>query len=209
MIKIDTFVLGQLQTNCYLISNKSGCWLIDPADDCDFISNYICQHNLSLKSILLTHGHYDHCLAVFELQTIFKCPVYLSYKDLPLIKNLTKSVFYWQSNQNIKYIPPKITNNLDNIEKLSCLGQSCLVIPTPGHSPGSVSFYFPSQKLLFSGDTLFKGGIGRTDLSYSDPKKIKISLRTIANLPHQTAIMPGHGSMTSIKKEVKNLDNFL
>lgn len=204
MLKVNTFVLGQLATNCYLLSHQDNCILIDPADDADFLSTYIYQNNLQLKAILLTHGHYDHCLATFELQTIFNSPVYVSYKDNFLLDQIANRASYWQSNKSTPYFTPKLTHDLNQFQQLHFLSQTFQIINTPGHTPGSVCFYLAKQNILFSGDTLFKNAIGRTDLSYSLPDQIKSSLTKLFQLPDCTVVYPGHGPHTTLKKEQVN-----
>lgn len=194
MIKIQTFTLGELQTNCYLVidQNTKQCLIIDPADDANFISEQVLRQNLKPVAVLATHGHFDHILAAGELQMAFDIPFYINEKDLFLVKNLQKNATFWTKREIIEKSPDKISFFPSNI-KYRISNIEFDVISTPGHTPGSVCFYFPEEKILFSGDTLFKDGVGRTDLSYSSEKDLQYSLKKLAQLPRETKIYPGHG----------------
>lgn len=209
MLDIKTFILGQLQTNTYLINSKgNNCYLIDPADDFVFLSDYINQHNLNPKGIILTHGHFDHCLAVPALKMIFDIPLIASHQDIFLLKQISKSAKYW-TNQDYRTISiSKVDFDLDKIKSLDLDSHSFQVIKTPGHTPGSICLYSEQNQLIFTGDTLFKSAVGRTDLSYSDPDKLKISLKQILMLPPNSHIFPGHGDTSTIFAEQKSLANF-
>lgn len=180
--------VGDLQTNCYLIWNESNdCYIIDPGDDADFISTEIIRLKLNPLAILLTHGHYDHCLACLELKLNFNIPIYLNAKDSFLYKNAVRSSDYWSATKALKQpptspFPKKITLGKETIQ----------VILTPGHTPGSVCFY--NAPHLIVGDTIFEDGIGRTDFSYSSPKDLNKSLAKILSYPKETLIYPGHGN---------------
>jgi len=214
--------LGSLQTNCYLIwdTRTRECLIIDPADEADFISTTILENKLIPVGIILTHGHYDHCLAVLELKLIFNVPIYLHQDDNFLYKNTNKSAKY-HSKLNVFKSPP-VDFFLEDNQTIT-FGESFLnVIHTPGHTPGSIclssvipdltssraksrdlippvitSFGIPNRSdltppILFTGDTLFADGVGRTDLSYSSKPDQRNSLKKIYNLPPDTLIYPGH-----------------
>ncbi len=189
---VKTFVLGQLQTNCYLIEENRHCLLLDPADDSQFLADYINDQHLSLDTIILTHGHFDHCLAVSDLKLIYAAPVAASSKDNFLVQKISQSANYWQkSNQQITSFIPDI--DLSKIKTLSFSDHTISIISTPGHTPGSLSLYFNDLNILFSGDTLFSDGFGRTDLSYSQPTKMSQSIKKLNSLPKNTLVYPGHG----------------
>jgi len=213
MIKIQTFILGELQTNCYLVidQNTQQCLIIDPADNANFISEQILRQNLKPVAILATHGHFDHILAADELQMAFASPAeasakeglpfYINEKDLFLVKNLQKNASFWTKRTIVEKSPDKISFFSSNI-KYQISNIKFEVIPTPGHTPGSVCFYFPKEKILFSGDTLFADGVGRTDLSYSSPNDLQNSLKKLAQLPRETKIYPGHGKSADLSKNL-------
>jgi len=210
MIKIDTFVLGQLQTNTYcLISSQNNCYLIDPADDFVFLSDYVINHGLNIKGIILTHGHFDHCLAAVTHKHIFKIPILANEKDLFLLKKIHTSSHYWTQTEYPILPIIKLDIDLQQRNTINLDDIVIKVINTPGHTPGSVCLYIPQSKIVFSGDTLFKNAIGRTDFIYSDKNLLKKSLRQILSYPLNTVIYPGHGPQTTISQEKQNLANFI
>ncbi len=206
MLDIKTFVLGQLQTNTYLLtSDQKNCYIVDPADDFVFLSDYINQNSLNLKGIILTHGHFDHSLAAPPLKMIFKVPLLASSKDLFLLKQINSSSEYW-TDQDYPSLPiTKVDFDFDKIKSFNFDSTLLTIIKTPGHTPGSVSIYCKQDQVLFSGDTLFKDGVGRTDLSYSNTHVLHLSLKKILKLPINTTIYPGHGPITTIGQEKINL----
>lgn len=186
-MEIKCLRVGELQTNCYLVwdENTEDCYIIDPGDDADYITTEILQLKLKPLGILLTHGHYDHCLACLELKLNFNIPIFINPKDNFLYQNSDKSANHWSSTKALKQplpapLPSKIILGEKTIE----------VIPTPGHTPGSVSFY--SAPHLFVGDTVFESGVGRTDFSYSSSSDLKKSLAQIYSYPEDTLLYPGH-----------------
>lgn len=203
-MEIHRFVVGQLQTNCYLLvrSQTHQAAIIDPGDEGDFLSEKILQLKISPQMILLTHGHFDHCLAAEELRLNFEIPVFVHKSDFPLLKNIKKSAFHWlpylQGKEKI-LIPQKV-KPLKVGESIKFGQEKLTVIHTPGHTPGSVSFHSAKEKLLFCGDLLFKDGVGRTDFSYSSSAKLEESIKKIYSLPSKTLIYPGHGQEFILKK---------
>ncbi len=186
-MEIKALRVGQLQTNCYLLWNKenSECFIIDPGDDADFITTEILNQKLKPKAILLTHGHFDHCLACLELKLNFNIPIYLDPKDNFLYQNSAKSANRWTTSGALKQ---PATSPIPDDLKLG--SEEIKVISTPGHTPGSVCFY--SAPHLFTGDTLFEQGVGSTNHSYSSSADLKKSLDSLAKLPPDTIIYPGH-----------------
>lgn len=206
MLKYRRLVLGQLQTNTYLLysDRNNDCYIIDPADDATTISDEILSLKLKPKAILLTHGHFDHVLAVSQLQLIFNIPLYCGRQDFFLLEKINQSASHWLKRPIKAVKISKIDYDLDQIEYLSLDNIDIHLLKTPGHTPGGYSFYIPPQKLLFSGDTLFKQGIGRTDFSYANPTGLKKSLSKLSKLPPQTLVLPGHGQPTTINQELKH-----
>lgn len=212
-MKIETFVLGQLQTNCYLIydeKSKQGV-IIDPADSAEFIAEKIQLLKISPKAIIATHGHFDHVLAAGELQLILNIPFYIHENDLFLLKKMNQSASYWL-NQNIKKTLPLKIKFIKENDKIFFGNHYLKVLETPGHTPGSICLLINSltrelvnSLMLFSGDTLFKDGFGRYDFSYSSKEKIILSLIKLLKLPKATIVYPGHGERTSINNEEKLL----
>ncbi|MFH1602035.1 MAG: MBL fold metallo-hydrolase [Candidatus Shapirobacteria bacterium] len=197
-MQIQTFVLGELQTNCYLVFEETGeAAVIDPADEANFISEQILKQNLKLKHIIATHGHFDHILAAWELTLAFDLSLSLHPKDKFMADYMQKSAQYWLKRKIIEKPPEKVK---DLKEKYIQFGRQKLkVILTPGHTPGSICLYSPKEKVLFTGDTLFADGVGRTDLPYGSEKNLSISLKKLAKLPENTKIYSGHGPAGALK----------
>ncbi|KKT94533.1 MAG: Metallo-beta-lactamase family protein [Candidatus Collierbacteria bacterium GW2011_GWA1_45_15] len=218
-MEIITLTVGDLATNCYLVTDEDTgeTLIIDPGDEGDFISTTLLEKKLIPQAIILTHGHYDHCLACLELKLNFNIPIYLHQADLFLYQKAHLSAPFWSNKTPHRVIPgltrnpglltlPPIDHFLTDNQTIT-FGNSLLqVLHTPGHTPGSCSFLISPVKGrngkaergsgLFTGDTLFAHGVGRTDHSYSSPSDLQKSLsklRTIT-LEHKTPLLiyPGH-----------------
>lgn len=210
MLQIKTLTVGQMQTNCYLVfdTGTKDCLIIDPGDDADYITRIILDLKLKPQKIIATHGHFDHILGATELKLSFKIPFYIHKNDVFLVKSMQKNAKYFLG---IEVDPPPVVdgyiNNKDNAE----VGEKKLtILETPGHTPGSICLYAKEANFLLSGDTLFaKGGLGRTDFSYSSRKLLTESLKTIFRLPLKTAIYPGHGNKSElvIERTYHRVDN--
>lgn len=204
-MEIERLIVGQLQTNCYLVScPKTGeAVIIDPGDDGDFISRKILDFKLKPKLILATHGHFDHLLAVMELKLAFNIPLLMHKNDLFLLKRAKGTAEYFLG------YPADPVPTADRYLKegnIITFGKEKLgVIETPGHTPGGVSFYgatgSPQAGALFSGDTLFCQGMGRTDFSYCSYEDLMKSLKKLFKLPAKTFVYPGHGPETNLAAE--------
>lgn len=201
-LQINTYTLGDLATNSYLIWDEVSrqAVLIDPADEGGFLSEEIVRHQLKLEKVVLTHGHFDHVLGLLEVKLNFpETPIYLHSADLFLIRQAKGSAEHWLGR---KVDPvPEPDKNLTPETTIKLAGTEFLIVHTPGHTPGSVSLYSKSESLLISGDTLFKQAVGRTDFSYSDPKQLIASLKRLFELPAETKVLSGHGESTTIGAE--------
>jgi len=203
-MKIYTYALGELQANCYILENEGKAIIIDPADDASFLLEEIQRKSLELVALFATHGHFDHCVAAGEIQMSFNIPFYLHKKDQFLIDRLENTAEHFLGYKQV-IIPPKnikyISSGMSpSVEAL--LSFRLQVIETPGHTPGGVCYFFPEEKVVFTGDTLFAGAVGRTDLSYSNKKDLWNSLKTLLSLPEETTIYPGHGDSSYIGQEI-------
>jgi len=213
MLSFEKIVIGELETNCYLVWNEDTkeCLIIDPADDGVGISEEINNKKLNVKAIFLTHGHFDHSLGALDLKLIYNADFGCSSEDAFLLdrQDETAKHFLKKEIQVPNFI--KIDIDLDKIEEFKLGEEKIEIIKTPGHTPGSVCFKStpnPSfderrgeKKLLFSGDTLFAGCRGRTDFSYGSTKKIFESLKKLMKLNKDTLVLPGHGEETTIERE--------
>lgn len=203
MIKYKVLVLGQLETNCYLVwdeKTKKGM-VIDPADDGIGISEEIMAEGIELVGVVMTHGHFDHSLAALDLKLIYNVPIYLDSKDKFLLDRQDETAKYFLKMDIKTPNIVKIDKDLEEIEEIEIGNEKLKVIKTPGHTPGSVSLYYEKGGLLFSGDTLFKGLRGRTDFKYGSTSKIYESLHKLMKLPEETEVLSGHGEATTIGSE--------
>lgn len=194
-MKIDSFVAGELETNCHLVSDqKTGeALIIDPGDEANFISEKILQSGLKPVAIVATHGHFDHILAGYELQIAFKLPFLIHRADEKIVGYMNQSAQWWLGRKIIEK-PPKINQFIEEGDLIH-FGKSFLeVFQSPGHSPGGVCLFNQNEKILFSGDTLFKDGIGRTDFRYSSASDLEKSLKKIRQKFPGFLVYPGHGS---------------
>jgi len=199
-MEIETLVVGALKTNCYLVFDQQTkeAIIIDPGDEGEFISEKILRLGLTPQLIVATHGHFDHLLAAWELQTNFRLPFFIHEKDLFLLKRMRSSARFWLK-QDIPQPPPQNPQPINESDQLQIGNFSLQVISTPGHSPGSICLWEKSQKILFSGDTLFCSGPGRTDFKYGSPQAMKESLEKLSSLPEETEIFPGHSHSCFLK----------
>lgn len=195
-LQIKTITVGILAVNCYLVwspASKQG-YIIDPGDEPERIIAGVKEAKFKPQGILLTHGHVDHIRGVPEVAKTFKLPVYLHADDKPLYVSPDNAILPWlPAAENL----PLIAEDLPMAE-----GIEMQVIHTPGHTRGGLCYYFPEDKAIFTGDTLFKGNIGRTDLPGGDYDDIIQSIRySLMTLPLETEAYPGHHDKTTIREE--------
>lgn len=197
-MKVEKLVVGQLATNCCLVWDEKSLEgvIIDPGDDADYIIRRIGDFKLSPVAILATHGHFDHVLGVTELRLAFNIPFFIHRKDLFLYKRAGRTAKFFQGFQADVNLPPDKFVKEEDIIKFG--KEKLKVLETPGHTPGSVSFYSP--RFLFSGDVIFAQGVGRTDFSYSSAADLEKSIQKILSLPSETKVFPGHGEEFELEK---------
>jgi glyoxylase-like metal-dependent hydrolase (beta-lactamase superfamily II) len=187
MLKIQRVVCGAYRENAYAVNGEI---VIDPGDDLSAIRAVVSRP----RAILLTHGHFDHMLAAEALQGEFGAEVYIHEADAALLADPARSM-YDPAVANLP-MPTKIQylTYADSFENFR-------VIHTPGHTPGSVCLYDAASGILFTGDTLFRAGFGRTDLAGGSMSQMISSIRALFALPAETACYPGHGEKTTIGEE--------
>ena len=193
--------VGPLQCNCSVIGDEATreAMVIDPGDDIEDVAAIIRKHNLNVKQIVITHAHIDHVGGAMKLRTLTGAPILLNQNDYSLLKMLDMQAA-WVGMP----VPGDVTIDaeLGHGESLSAGSLSANILHTPGHTEGSVCLYFPAEKLLIAGDTLFAGSIGRTDLPGGSMEKIMRSLhQRVLALPDETVVIPGHGPKTTIGEE--------
>lgn len=183
-MKIKRFIGGMLESNGYIIYQNDGgeAFLIDPGYNPSVFIEYIREHELKLKGILLTHHHYDHVGAVERVRAVFDCPVYLHRRDCDIYK---KTVDVYMEDGDI----------------LKLEDEEIKVLNTPGHTKGSVCFLSESSKVCFTGDTIFNVDLGRTDLEDGSEREMRESIINIIDkLSNDIMIYPGHGDGCTMKK---------
>jgi hydroxyacylglutathione hydrolase len=193
--------VGPLQCNCSIIGDEVSreAMVIDPGDDTADVLGIIEKHKLNVKQIVITHAHIDHVGGAMKLRAATGAPILLHQNDYTLLKMLDVQA-EWIGIQS----PGKVDidhglNEQDTVKAGSLIAN---VMHTPGHTEGSICLYFPAEKKLIAGDTLFAGSIGRTDLPGGSFEKIMRSLHDkLLSLPDETAVVPGHGPLTSIGTE--------
>jgi len=194
-MKIKTLTVGPLAENCFIVfeENSKDAVVIDPGADGDFILNEL--KDLDVKAILATHGHLDHIGQVRYLKEKLNTPFYMNKKDEFLINNEIFPNFAYIIKA-VKCPSPDFDVKDDDVLKFGNL--EFQVIEMPGHTPGSVCFFNEKEKIIFVGDTLFKGSVGRTDLPGGNGKMLEQSLKKLMEFPEDTVVYSGHGPKTTI-----------
>lgn len=191
-MNIQKLALGMFQANCYVVSEGSEAFLVDPGDRPEEVLNYLALKGLSLKFILLTHGHVDHVNGVDGITKAHPVPVYLHPLDREAIDGKTRIFGTLKSS----------TQPVHDDMVIPFAGHEIRVIETPGHTGGGVCYYVDGN--LFAGDTLFRHSIGRADLPGGDFDELVRSIRTkLYKLPDDTLVFSGHESDTDIGHEKK------
>ncbi len=189
MLKVHAMALGAYQTNCYIIHDEaSSCCVIDPGYTPDLILDKLDSLGLTLEAILLTHGHFDHVGGVTELAAETRCDVYIHPEELSMPPMMTAGKLYY-------------TKTYTEGARLHLAGLDITVLHTPGHTPGSVCLL--AENTLFSGDTLFCGSCGRTDLPGGSWQTIVQSLHRLSVIEANLWVLPGHGESTTLAMEKK------
>lgn len=193
--------VGPLQCNCSIIGDETTheAMVIDPGDDIEDVLAIIRQNKLIVKQIVITHAHIDHVGGAMKLRAVTGAPILLNQNDYALLKMLDV-----QASWLGMAAPGAVTieGSIADGESLQTGGLKANVLHTPGHTEGSICLYFPAEKLLIAGDTLFARSIGRTDLPGGSFEKIMRSLHDrVLTLPDETVVIPGHGQKTTIGVE--------
>ncbi len=195
-----TFPVGPLQCNCTVIGdNETGMgYVFDPGGDAARIMATATELGFKIVGIIHTHAHLDHILAAGEIHQLTGAPIWLNRSDRFLWDTLELQCRMW----GIPYSPvPEPDHWIEDEQDLEC-GGCC--IHTPGHTPGSTSFYFEDSSLLIAGDTLFQGSVGRTDFEGGDAAMLKKSIQQrIYKLDESAAVVTGHGPETTIGQEMR------
>lgn len=205
---LETFPVGPLQCNCTLLGDEEAAEaiVIDPGDEVSRIYRRISDLGLKLKQILVTHAHIDHVGGALKLKRLTGAPILLNENDLPLLK-MMKEQAAWVGVPTPEVAAPD--ESLAEGMQVGLERYPGTVLHTPGHTQGSVCLHFEPLKMIFAGDTLFAGSIGRTDLPGGNPRQIIESIETrLMGLPDDIRVLPGHGPATTIGAE-RNSNPFL
>lgn len=199
-MKIQTIKVGELETNCYLVSSENGETLvIDPGEDAGKIIKSIEACGLRPVAIVITHGHPDHIGAVVEINKKYNAPIYIHIEDAHF---LTPAASFLGRLLGYQMQSLKIDQKLKDNQEIKVGNLIFKVLHTPGHSPGGICLLV--DHVLFSGDTLFEDGVGRTDLYGGSEERLWKSIKEkLFILPDETIVYPGHGPSTTIGKEKK------
>ena len=199
-LELQKCILGSVFTNCYFLKNKETgeILIVDPADAADKIVRKVSDMGGKPVGILLTHGHFDHILAVDDVRNKYKIPVYACRGEQQMLLEPSMNM----SGHYGKGCSIKAEQLLDDLQVFEAAGFSIQMIHTPGHTPGSCCYYLKDENVLFSGDTLFYGSVGRTDFPGGSTAEIVRSLhKLVDSLPEDTEVYPGHDASTTIDYE--------
>lgn len=199
-IKIGRMVVGMCGTNCYLLYREGSDEIIfvDPADNGEEIYKTLTGKGFYVKAIFLTHGHFDHIWGSKALKELTGAPIYALEEEKELCMDAQSNVSA-QVGRPFTITPE---NYMKDGEEITVAGMTCRVIATPGHTAGSCCFYFEEDRILVSGDTLFKESVGRTDFPTGSSSAIVHSIREkLFVLPDNVLVYPGHGESTTIGHE--------
>jgi glyoxylase-like metal-dependent hydrolase (beta-lactamase superfamily II) len=197
----ETFPVGLLSCNCTILGDEMSreAIVVDPGYEIPQILMMLAKHQLTVKKILVTHGHIDHIASALQLKEITGAPILYSQADLPLVAMMDAQAGMF--GLPVPTVAPPDHSPADGEVVEAGEIKGC-VLYTPGHSEGSLCLYVPAEHLLLAGDTLFAGGVGRTDFPGGNTGKLLGSIHErLLTLPDETVVVPGHGPMTTIRVE--------
>lgn len=201
----EIFPVGPLRCNCSIIGDEATheCMVIDPGDDITDVLARVRTHGLNVKQIVVTHAHIDHVGGAMKLKAATGAPILLNHNDTALLAMLPEQATWIGVEDPGRVVIDESANDASTLA-IADGTISAIVLHTPGHTEGSICLYFPAEKKLIAGDTLFAGSIGRTDLPGGSFPKIMRSLHNVVlALPDETVVIPGHGRATTIGQEKK------
>ncbi len=199
---LEILTVGALETNCYILGEEKTkqCVVIDPGGDFEIIEEHLNKLRLKVKYIILTHGHVDHIGALSQLKKATKAEILIHSKDSAMLYDPNQNLSIFSGDE---IIATKADKALEEGDAIECGGIKLEVLHTPGHTPGSISLL--TDKMIFTGDALFCGSIGRTDFPGSSYQKLIRSIKDkILSKEDELIIYPGHGPSSTIGEERKN-----
>jgi hydroxyacylglutathione hydrolase len=198
---LETFPVGPLQCNCTVLGDEASgeAMVVDPGENIPQILAILARHKLTLKQIVVTHGHIDHVGGAVRLKRATGAPILLNQNDLPLLAMMDEQAG-WLGIETPEVAPPDVSAEDGMVAGIA--GHAAHILHTPGHTQGSICLHFAQDNLLLAGDTLFARSIGRTDLPGGDGRQILRSIHDrVLTLPEETRVVPGHGPATTIGEE--------
>lgn len=201
-LAIERIPAGIYAANCYIVFDETtkDALIIDPAGDAHKISKFITQKELSVKAIFITHGHGDHIGAVEELRDLYKVEVYVHQADEYMLQSARHNLSNLMSGPDVAFDPDW---HVGHGERMTFGSLNIEIIHTPGHTKGGICILHGNQ--LFTGDTLFAGSIGRTDLEGGNHNELLKSIHDrLLNMNDGVEVYPGHGSASTIGRERKS-----
>ena len=197
---LEKDILGPVFTNVYYAMNPESreMFIVDPAAAADRIEQRVSRMDGKPAAILLTHGHFDHILAAEEIRSRYQIPIYACLQEKEMLREPSVNM----TDQFSRTVSLKADHYLSDLDVFTCAGYTIQMLHTPGHTAGSCCYYLKDEKILFSGDTLFCGSVGRTDFPGGSMAQMRQSLRRLLDtLPGDTDVYPGHDSATTIVME--------
>lgn len=200
-LQIKQYVVGMVGTNCYLAVNgqTKETLIIDPGDQGDDLIHVMKEENLRPVAVLLTHGHFDHAGAAAQVAEAYHIPVYAHELERETLEDPAKNL-----SASMGGFPRRFSADVyvKDEQELDLAGFHLRVLLTPGHTPGGCCYYIPMEDVVFSGDSLFCGSIGRTDFPGGSMSQLVRSVqKKLMGLPDQTLVLPGHDARTTIDQE--------
>ncbi len=200
-LDVRAIAVGPIQENCFIVRKDGSdkAVIIDPGDEAPKILAVVEELGLDIEAILLTHCHFDHVGAVAPVAKATGAPVYMHEIEKPVLADINSFIPHEQFGPFENY---EVDQTLKGGEKLEFAGLEIDVYHTPGHSPGHITYSIPDEHAIFSGDLLFQGSVGRTDLPGGDWDTLLASIRTLTEkLPDETKVYPGHMRTTDLEAE--------
>lgn len=202
MIKIYPMPLGDYQANCYILSVGARALIVDPGDEANRIITYLATNGLKPEAILLTHGHFDHIGALETVMKQYEIPVYAHIAEQEYFTNADYNLSWKAGRSKIEFSDLSAFEFIETDGIVEIMDLLVEIRHVPGHSSGSIAFYFAEDEVVFSGDALFNGSIGRTDLINGNHDQLINSIKTkLFTLPDSTVVYSGHGPATTIGDE--------
>ncbi len=197
-MQIITLPVGPLQANCYILYTGTDAAVIDPGDEPDRILGVLYAQGLTLRQIWLTHGHFDHAGAAGAIRDVSGAPIVACLAEKNLLLDVHQNLSLDFGGRPLSLCPDMLYTDGDTFD---FAGETVELVHTPGHTSGSCCYRVGS--LLFTGDTLFAGSIGRADFPTGDGIALRLSLQKLCTLDNTYAVLPGHGPATTLSEERK------